>query len=61
MFTDIALAYQFLKHAEKGYRIALENGSAMYEKSYSAVMKLLADAQFDDVRREYDELFEDEE
>ena len=58
MYTDIQRAYQFLKHAEKGYKIELANGNDMYESSYQGVVKLIADSQFDDIREQYDELFD---
>lgn len=58
LYTDISSAYQFLKHAEKGYKAEIANGSAMYESAYAGVAALLADPQFDDVRSELDALFE---
>jgi TPR repeat protein len=57
MNTDIVIAYQLLKHAEKGYRKEIDNGAVMYESSYEGVKKLLADSQFDGIRREYDAYF----
>lgn len=57
MYTDIHRAYQFLKHAEKGYITELANGNEMYASSYQGVVKLIADSQFDDIREQYDELF----
>ena len=61
MNTDIRQAYQFLKHAEKGYLSELQNGAEMYRASYEGVMALLANPQFDDTRKQYDRFFEDEE
>jgi len=58
MYTDIERAYQFLKHAEKGYKIELENGNDMYEKAYNGVVELLNDPQFDEIREQYDVLFD---
>ncbi len=60
MCTDIDCAYQFLKHAEKGYKTKLANGNEMYASSYQGVIKLIADSQFDDIREQYDELFDDD-
>lgn len=57
MNTDIVMAYQLLKHAEKGYRKEIDNGAVMYESSYEGVKELLADSQFDSIRREYDAYF----
>lgn len=57
MNTDIVMAYQLLKHAEKGYRKEIDNGAVMYESSYEGVKVLLADSQFDGIRKEYDAYF----
>lgn len=55
--TDIDAAYQFLKHAEIGYKTELTNGNKMYEKSYAGVVELLNDHQFNEIREKYDELY----
>lgn len=60
MYTDIERAYQFLKHAEKGYEMEIANRRDFYEKSYKDVLKLLADKRFDDIRAKYDEMFDEE-
>lgn len=60
MQKDIDCAYQFLKHAELGYKRELYNGNRMYEQSYVGVLKLLEAPLFDAVRAEYDELFNEE-
>ena len=57
LYTDIDAAYQFLKHAENGYRMELANGKKMYEKSYAGVVELINDSQFDEIRERYDELY----
>ena len=57
MNTDIVMAYQLLKHAEKGYCNEISNGAVMYESSYEGVKELLADSQFDSIRGEYDAYF----
>lgn len=61
MPTNIDQAYQFLKHAEKGYERELDNGVEMYNKTYSGVLECLKNPVFDDVRNIYDILFSDEE
>jgi len=60
MYTDIQRAYQFLKHAEKGYKIEIANGNDMYENAYQGVVKLIANEQFNDIRKQYDEIFDDD-
>lgn len=55
MAADIRCAYQFLLRARTGYRDALANGSDFYRESYEAVLDLLADPIFDEIRAEYDE------
>ena len=60
MYTDLDSAYQFLKKAEIGYKRELANGSEMYRESYNGVLRLLAGPQFDDVRRKYDPLFDND-
>lgn len=60
MCTDLSCAYQFLKHAEVGYRRELANGAEFYRESYEGVLRLLADEQFNDVREQIDEAFDDE-
>lgn len=58
--TDVAVAYQFLKHAEKGYINEIRNGADFYQKAYMGVIERLEDEIFDDIRAEYDPLFEEE-
>ena len=60
MPTDLRVSYQFLKHAEIGYQLALANGDKMYEESYEGVLKLLKNKNYDAVRDEIDNLFSDE-
>lgn len=60
MNMDIERAYQFLKHAEKGYMAELANGNEMYRRSYEGVLKLLAHQQFDEIREYYDSVFDDD-
>ena len=61
MAVNLESAYQFLKHAETGYKKELANGSSFYEKAYSGVLELLADPRFDDFRKTYDSWFDDDE
>lgn len=58
MRTDIIEAYQFLKHAEKGYRIEIANGANFYTKAYEDVIDMIDDNIFDAIRDEIDSLFE---
>lgn len=60
ILTDIECAYQFLKHAERGYKIQLANGNDMYRQSYDGVIALLSDPQFDVIREKYDEIFQEQ-
>lgn len=61
MATDLDQAYQFLKHAEIGYKRELDNGASFYEKTYAGVLELLQDKVFDNIRKKYDPIFDDEE
>lgn len=61
MGTNLDQAYQFLKHAEIGYKRELDNGASFYEKAYDGVLKLLKKKVFDDIRDIYDPIFDDEE
>lgn len=58
MLTDLRVAYQFLKHAEIGYRTEIDNGAKMYENAYEGVQVFLADPQFDKIREESEAYFE---
>ncbi len=60
MTTNIELSYAFLKHAERGYEIELQNGSGFYAKSLEGVKALLVNPQYDLVREEYDNMFAEE-
>lgn len=60
MPTDIKLSYQFLKHAELGYKDSLDNGFDLHKESYEGVLKLLKNKKYDSVRKEIDDLFNDE-
>ena len=61
MNTDLDQAYQFLKHAEIGYKRELNNGASFYEKVYENVCELLHKDIFDDIRDIYDPIFNDQE
>ena len=55
LLTSIEAAYLFLKHAEYGYQTVITNGQTMYKKSYAHVKDLLAQAQFDEFRKKYND------
>ena len=57
MVVNLGLSYQFLKHAEKGYEIALANGNDFYRDSYEGVKELLKNKEYDIVREEVDKAF----
>lgn len=61
MNINISQAYQFLRLAEEGYRIEIANGGDFYQKPYESVISLLNDSIFDDVRKEIDLLFDEDE
>lgn len=56
--TDIRSSYQFLKHAERGYRIEILNGADFCRNAYENVQTLLSDPFFDEVRDYYDHIFD---
>lgn len=57
MGTDLRRSYQFLLHAKRGYEIALENGDEFYQDSLAEVEQLLELKCFDEIRDEYDKIF----
>lgn len=59
--TSLEQAYQFLSQAEKGYMLEIMNGAQFYMNAHRSVLGLLNDSIFDDVRDEYDYLFDDDE
>ena len=59
MYTDLDRAYQFLKHAEAGYKRDLLNVNIMYQKSYEGVISLLNSKQFSEIKENYDKLFQE--
>lgn len=60
MSTNIELSYQFLKHAEIGYRKELANGARYYYESCVNVIDMMKASFYDIVREEYDSVFDDE-
>lgn len=60
MELDIELSYQFLKHAQLGYEKELSKGNRLYEKAYHSLIKLIAEKQYNEVREEYDAIFDDQ-
>ena len=57
--TDLSISYKLLKKAEAGYRMALANGFRPYAKSLEDVLALMADPQFEIVRAQIDEEFDE--
>ena len=57
MPTNLKISYQFLKHAELGYKQALANGDDMYIETYTNVSDMLESKEYDDIREEIDKLF----
>jgi len=60
MSTNLDQAYQFLKHAEIGYKRELANGASFYEKTYVGVQECLQNKIFDDIRYKYDVIFDED-
>ena len=58
MITNLKTSYQFLKHAEKGYEMALADGDVFYKDVYEGVKKLLKNEEYDIVREEIDKVFD---
>ena len=54
MNTDLDLSYQFLKQAERGYKIELANGNSFYEKAYNSVIECLNDKIFNEIKEKYE-------
>ncbi|HFI0326487.1 tetratricopeptide repeat protein [Streptococcus suis] len=57
LFVNLDLAYQFLRFAQKGYEIELQNNGTYYQSVYEQVVELLGHSQFDTVRHRWDDLF----
>ncbi len=62
--TDIELAYEWLKTAERGYKRLIADGNDYYQESYQNVLKLLENPVFTDEYKEefnlrYNYVFED--
>lgn len=60
MNTNLKLSYQFLKHAEIGYRYAIENGSDFYKEAYESVLEYLEKEEFASFKDEIDREFSGE-
>ena len=60
MPTNIKISYQFLKHAQIGYKSAIKNGDTMYKEPYNGVLELLKNKKYDSVRNKIDERFNEE-
>ena len=61
MRTDVEAAYLFLKHAEKGYEKEIRNGADFYAKALSLVKERINNEIFDDIRDEYDSIYDEDE
>lgn len=59
MYTDINVSYQFLLHAEIGYKREISNGANMYKENYDKVLELINDSIYDDVRNQNNTLFDE--
>ncbi|MDO4501535.1 MAG: hypothetical protein Q4B60_09740 [Erysipelotrichaceae bacterium] len=59
MNTDIECAYQFLKHAESGYKREVANGAHFYEKPLNNVKELLDEEIFDEYEEKYRDIFDE--
>ena len=60
MPTDLKISYQFLKHAQIGYKSAIQNGFTMYKEPYNGVLELLKNKKYDSVRNKIDKFFNEE-
>lgn len=60
MITNIESSYQFLKHAEIGYKNEVENGVNYYNWLYERVLDMLKAKYYDPIRTKYDSVFDDE-
>ena len=58
MSTNLKTSYQFLKHAEKGYEMALADGDTFYKDVYEGVKKMLKNEEYNIIREEIDKAFE---
>lgn len=61
MRTDVEAAYLFLKHAEKGYEKEIRNGADFYAKALAGVKERINNEIFDDIRDEYDSIYDEDE
>lgn len=57
MNTNIKISYHMLKHAEIGYKMAIDNGNVFYSDCYNRVKDMLKDNSYDDYRDEIDKLY----
>lgn len=58
--TSLDQAYQFLLHAEQGFVHEILNGATYYKKNLNKVTVLLQDDIFDEIRDDYDYLFDED-
>ncbi len=60
MNTNLRLSYQFLKHAETGYKREIDNGVDLYKEAYANVLEYLQKEEFADVKKDYDSYYDDD-
>lgn len=60
MPTNLETSYQFLNHAKLGYEKAIRNGETIYQANYEKVVEMLENSAYDEIREEYDWMFEEE-
>lgn len=53
LMTNLEEAYELLRTAKIGYKIALLNGNNMYEEKYKEVCKYLKDDKFDEIEKRF--------
>ena len=56
MNTNLMMSYQFLKHAEKGYKREIDNGFDKYIESYNKVLEYLSKEEFKDAKAYYEDI-----
>lgn len=57
MPCDLDLSYQFLKHAEYGYKTALNNGDTFYKDVYNNLLEFIDRDCYDNIREHYNDEF----
>lgn len=60
MNTNLMMSYQFLKHAEIGYKREIDNGFDKYIESYNKVLDYLSKEEFSDAKAHYEDIIKNE-